>query len=85
MAAGRPFVSTPTGGIASLANGGLIVPVGDHSALAEALIALLAEPELGETLGTAGRALCQERMSPQAIGVRLERLYDLRRETQTQV
>jgi len=77
MAAGRPFVSTPTGGIASLANGGLIVPVEDHRALAEALIALLADPERAQALGSAGRELCRKRMSPEAVGTRLRQLYNL--------
>jgi glycosyltransferase involved in cell wall biosynthesis len=77
MAAGRPFVSTPTGGIASLADGGLIVPVEDHRALAEALIALLADPEHAQALGSAGQELCRKRMSPEAVGVRLRQLYNL--------
>ncbi len=76
MAAGRPFVSTPTGGIASLADGGLIVPVEDHRALAEALIALLADPKRAQSLGTAGQAYCRDRMSPEAVGIRLGRLYN---------
>jgi glycosyltransferase involved in cell wall biosynthesis len=75
MAAGRPFVSTPTGGIASLAAGGLIVPVEDHEAVAEALIDLLADPDHAQLLGSAGQKLCQERMSPEAIDVRLRQLY----------
>lgn len=77
MAAGRPFVSTPTGGIASLADGGIIVPVGDHRALAEALIALLADPERAQALGSAGRELCRKKMSPEAVGARLRQLYNL--------
>jgi glycosyltransferase involved in cell wall biosynthesis len=75
MASARPFVSTPTGGIASLADGGLIVPIEDHTALAEALIELLSDPKQAESLGHAGQMLCQEMMSPEAVGVRLQRLY----------
>jgi glycosyltransferase involved in cell wall biosynthesis len=77
MAAGRPFVSTPTGGIASLAAGGLIVPVEDHQAVADALIDLLGNPDHAQSLGTAGQRLCQERMSPEAIDSRLRQLYKL--------
>ncbi len=77
MAAGRPFVSTPTGGTASLADGGLIVPVEDHQALAAALIELLADPRRAQSLGTAGQRYCEDRMSPEAVGVRLRRLYNL--------
>jgi hypothetical protein len=75
MAAGRPFVSTPIGGTASLAAGGMLVPVGDHDRLADALTALLADPQRAQALGSAGRALCKNRMSPQAIGTRLSCLY----------
>jgi glycosyltransferase involved in cell wall biosynthesis len=75
MAAGRPFVSTPTGGIASLAAGGLIVPVEDHQAVADALIDLLADPDYAQLLGSAGQRLCRERMSPEAIDSCLRQLY----------
>jgi glycosyltransferase involved in cell wall biosynthesis len=77
MAAGRPFVSTPTGGVASLADGGLIVPIDDHEALAAALIELLGDPERAQSLGAAGQAHCRERMSPEAIAVSLRRLYGI--------
>jgi glycosyltransferase involved in cell wall biosynthesis len=76
MAAGRPFVSTPTGGITTLA-GGLIVSIEDHEALAEALIELLADPERAQSLGTAGQMHCRERMSPQSVGASLRRLYGI--------
>jgi glycosyltransferase involved in cell wall biosynthesis len=76
MAAGRPFVSTPTGGIASLADSGIIVPVEDHEALADALIELLANPERAQSLGTAGQIRCRENMSPERVGIRLRRLYN---------
>jgi glycosyltransferase involved in cell wall biosynthesis len=75
MAAGRPFVSTPTGGVASLAGSGLIVPVEDHKALAEALIELLADPQRAQLLGAAGQIHCRERMSLDAVGGRLGQLY----------
>ena len=77
MAAGRPFVSTPTGGTASLAAGGLMVPVDDHQAVASALIDLLADPDHAQLLGNAGQRLCQERMSPEAIDARLRQLYGI--------
>jgi hypothetical protein len=75
MAAGRPFVATPTGGIPSLADGGMIVPVGDHEALAGALIELLSDPERARSLAERGQEMCRERMSPEAIGSRLAELY----------
>jgi glycosyltransferase involved in cell wall biosynthesis len=81
MAAGRPFVSTPTGGIATLADGGLIVPIGDHRALAEALVELLADPARAQSLGAAGQRHCRERMSLEAVGARLKLLYNPSEET----
>ena len=75
MAAGRPFVSTPTGGVNSLADGGVLVPVDDHRALADALIALLADPSEAQTLGDAGRALCKRWMAPDVVDSRLRELY----------
>jgi glycosyltransferase involved in cell wall biosynthesis len=75
MAAGRPFVSTATGGTSALADGGLIVPIDDHLALADALVALLADPERAQALGSAGRSLCQQWMSPEAVDARLRQLY----------
>jgi glycosyltransferase involved in cell wall biosynthesis len=77
MAAGRPFVSTPTGGVASLADSGIIVPVEDHAALADALIELLADPGQAQSLGTAGQIRCRENMSPERVGICLRRLYNL--------
>jgi glycosyltransferase involved in cell wall biosynthesis len=75
MAAGRPFVSTPTGGITSLGESGLIVPVEDHQALAMALIELLADPERAQSLGSTGQVICREKMSPETIDRRLRKLY----------
>lgn len=75
MAAGRPFVATPTGGVASLTGCGLLVPVEDHEALADALVELLADPECAASLAAAGEALCRERMSPDAVAARLGLLY----------
>jgi glycosyltransferase involved in cell wall biosynthesis len=77
MAAGRPFVSTPTGGIASLGDGGLLVPVEDEKALSGALIELLADPGRATALGSAGRMLCEREMSPEIVDACLRRLYEL--------
>lgn len=75
MAAGRPFVSTPTGGVSSIAEGGILVPVDDDRALAQALTALLADPALAQRLGTAGKSLCERSMAPSIIDNRLRQLY----------
>jgi glycosyltransferase involved in cell wall biosynthesis len=77
MAAGRPFVSTPAGGIRSLAAGGIIVPMEDHEALASALTQLLDDRGRAQALGAAGQDFCRERLSPEAVGARLAQLYGL--------
>jgi glycosyltransferase involved in cell wall biosynthesis len=75
MAAGRPFVSTPAGGVRSLAAGGLLVPVGDDDALGTALIELLSDPDRAQGLGSAGQMLCERSMAPEVVDSRLRQLY----------
>lgn len=77
MAAGRPFVGTPTGGVETLASGGLIVPIDDDQALASALIGLLADRDRAQSLGTAGKNFCEQKMSPKSVGARLADLYSM--------
>ena len=76
MSLGRPFVSTPVGGIPELADaGGILVPVGDEAALAERLTDLLANPGLARSVGERGRQFCTETRSVNVIGARLRELY----------
>ena len=75
MASARPFVSTPVGGIPSLSDGGLLVPVGDASALADALISLLRDPDTARELGLAGQSYCEEAQSISVIDARLRDIY----------
>ena len=79
MAAGRPFVSTPVGGVSSLAAGGILVPVDDYRALARALIEVLADPARAQALGEAGQALCKRWMAPDVVDARLRLLYCMAR------
>jgi N-acetylglucosaminyldiphosphoundecaprenol N-acetyl-beta-D-mannosaminyltransferase len=76
MASARPFVSTPVGGIPSLSEGGLLVPVGDPDALAGALIGLLADPAAARDLGLAGQGYCEEAQSIRVIDARMRDIYD---------
>lgn len=58
MACGVPVVCTPVGGVPDIvADGqeGLLVPVGDPAALADALVRLAGQPALRQALGQAGR------------------------------
>ncbi|HXA53289.1 MAG TPA: glycosyltransferase family 4 protein [Solirubrobacteraceae bacterium] len=77
MAAGRPFVSTPVGGIPDLLAGGGGVPVaiGDHLALAERITELLADPARARALGERGREFCERTQSIATIDARLRELY----------
>jgi glycosyltransferase involved in cell wall biosynthesis len=75
MSAGRPFVSTPIGGIPELERGGLLVPVGDHAELADRLIDVLADPHLAQTLGEWGLRVCSETRGPDVVGNQLHQLY----------
>ncbi len=76
MSLGRPFVSTPVGGIPELASaGGILVPVGDEVGLADRLTELLTDPGLARTLGERGRRFCLETRSVEVIDARLRELY----------
>ena len=76
MGQGRPFVSTPVGGIAELAcEGGMLVPVGDEVRLADRLTELLADPGLAQALGERGRQFCLDTRSVEVIDARLRMLY----------
>jgi glycosyltransferase involved in cell wall biosynthesis len=76
MSLGRPFVSTPVGGIPELAvAGGVLVPVDDESGLADRLTDLLADPDLARIIGKRGRRFCLETRSVEVIDARLRKLY----------
>jgi glycosyltransferase involved in cell wall biosynthesis len=78
MSMGRPFVSTPVGGIPELAQeGGTLVPVDDEVALADALTSLLADPARARVLGEQARRFCQQTRSVDAVGARFRELYSL--------
>jgi glycosyltransferase involved in cell wall biosynthesis len=64
MASGLPVVTTHVGAIGEqITEGvtGFLVPPGDHQAVAEAVLKLVADPELRRGMGAAGR-LTAERL-----------------------
>lgn len=76
MSVGRPFVSTPVGGIPDLADaGGILVAINDDIDLAKRVTDLLADPDLARTIGERGRRFCLETRSIEVIDARLRRLY----------
>ena len=75
MASARPFVSTPVGGIPSLSAGGVLVPVGDASALADALIGLLGTRKPLATSVVRGRSTARKRRASASSTQRLRDIY----------
>jgi glycosyltransferase involved in cell wall biosynthesis len=79
MAAGRAIVATDVGGNGRLLQHGvhgLLVPPDDPAALARAIGALLADPELAGRLGTAARQRAREWFSREAMVRRFEDFYE---------
>jgi L-malate glycosyltransferase len=62
FASGLPVVSTRAGGVPSILEHGvhgLLAPVGDHTALADHVLTLMARPSLAARLAAAARASCE--------------------------
>jgi D-inositol-3-phosphate glycosyltransferase len=79
MACGLPVVSTDCGGPATAVwpdENGLLTPVGDAGALAEAMQELLADPDRRRQMGRAGRALAEQRFSLKMTGQVYLDVYD---------
>ena len=80
LASGRPVVATawPDTGLAEEAEGcGLVTPPGDAAALAEAVCALVDDPQRADQLGAAGQARAQERWTRGRIIDQLEQELQL--------
>jgi glycosyltransferase involved in cell wall biosynthesis len=78
MACGKPVVATDAGGLAYLVDaprGGRKVPVGDADALAAALIEILREPGLAESMGRYNRRFVVENYDWECVIDRLETVY----------
>ncbi|MCC6729947.1 MAG: glycosyltransferase family 4 protein [Chthonomonadales bacterium] len=76
MACGLPTVAFDMpGNRAVLANTGVYAPVGDARALADALLALLEQPERGLALGRAARERAEREFSWEATARETDRMY----------
>jgi glycosyltransferase involved in cell wall biosynthesis len=77
MSYGVPVVATRRGGIVDVVDDGKtgILVEDDPDALAEAIAALLEDPDRGRALGRAGRARVRERFGWDSIVDRLEAVY----------
>jgi sugar transferase (PEP-CTERM/EpsH1 system associated) len=79
MSCGLPVVASRVGGIPEVVDDGaqgLLVPVGDVEALAQALARYAGDPELRAAHGRAARARAQERFSMRAMLAAYGALYD---------
>jgi len=79
MAAGLPVVATDVGGNReAIVDGvtGLLTPVGDAEAFAQAVISLLDDEKLRQAMGTRARERCRERFGMDACIHRLESYYE---------
>jgi glycosyltransferase involved in cell wall biosynthesis len=78
LAMRRAVVASPIGGIPEVVHHektGLLCPAGDPPAFADAIARLLADPQLRERLGEAGRKLVLSRYSSTAMCERTEAFY----------
>lgn len=79
MAAGRPTVATHTGGNAEAVIDGItgfLVPPKDHTALAEAIVKLLENPVLRDSMGQEGQRRVAEVFTLGAMLAKTEDFYD---------
>ena len=79
MALGRPVVATNVGGIPETVEDGvtgLLVPAADAPALAAAVVRLLTDHPVADTLGRAGRDLVHARFCVERMVDAIQRLYD---------
>jgi glycosyltransferase involved in cell wall biosynthesis len=86
MACERAVVGTRAGGIPEViedAVTGLLVPPRDHDAMADAIVALLRDPERRTRMGAAGRARVVSAFSVDALVQRTIRVYETRRLART--
>jgi glycosyltransferase involved in cell wall biosynthesis len=78
MAAGRPVVASPVGGVARVVRDGetgFLVPYGDPAMLAERLTRLLRDPALRARLGTNGRRFAEEEFTLESVSRRTLDVY----------
>lgn len=77
MSCGVPVVATDVGDVRRIVGeAGVVVPVGDVAALADAWANLLDHPELRTDMGQKGRQRIIDAFSVEAMGQRYQRLYE---------
>ncbi len=79
MMAGRPVVATRGGGVTEIVvdgSTGILVPMGDARAMANAITVLLSNPEHARALGAAGRARAETEFTIAKTARKVEAIYD---------
>ncbi len=79
MAAGKAVVATKGGGVPEIVEDGatgILVPMGDVQAMAEAICRLLADPELARGMGKRGRKRVEDCFTVQLTARRVEAVYE---------
>jgi glycosyltransferase involved in cell wall biosynthesis len=79
MAAGKPVVATRGGGVPEIVQDGvtgILAPMGDAAAMAEAICELLADPERAAKMGAAGRERVLRSFTVEVTARRLEHVFD---------
>jgi glycosyltransferase involved in cell wall biosynthesis len=78
MAAGKPVVATNGGGAPEIVvdgETGILVPMGDVGAMAEAIIRILQDPAAAKAMGERGRLRVGEHFSIEQTVERVEAVY----------
>lgn len=79
MACARPIVATRAGGIPEIVENeinGLLVPIRDAQALADAIVRMLRDPEMRRRMGDAGFARVNERFTVDRMVAGTARVYE---------
>lgn len=79
MSVGKPSVATDTGGIPEVIKdgyNGFLVPPGDACRLADAILKLIHDPELRNTMGDRGREIMEKSFTADIMAEKIEGLYE---------
>jgi glycosyltransferase involved in cell wall biosynthesis len=79
MAVGKPVIATSVGGVSEIViheETGLLVPVGDASALAEAIFEMVQNPDSASEMGRKGLEIVKENFSVEKMRQEIFDIYD---------